>query len=312
MVDLKGDIDFKSLFKKKDKEPKEVKASKSDTKKKGKQQGVPTPETRFVPGVVGVNLIPDAILRKYQVKGITQKFIVAGLCLIIIFTGVFGAGFALNLNHTQKIRAIEAEVSSLQGQTQSLSIYRDYYQQVETKRQTLGGLMQNEVDLSRFFKDLSGVAGKYGVNTTNVTVTTAIDTTQVEGVAGVEGQPDAAAAALQAQMINASCPSGTPFGVQETGIFCMSFSASADNREALNLFVAELDQNENMVASFTPTTTVNNAEEDIYASGEVTLSVTDAYYSGRYADLLTSLEEVLNPPAEEEPADETEPTEENS
>lgn len=230
----------------------------------------------FKLGTAGVDLIPPTVLDKYADITLRNRFLAAGLVVLLGFGGYYGYSKFTAGNTAEELAALEEQTSTIQDETRSFAGYETFYKEVDSKRTTLGSLLNTDVDTGAIIEAVRNAAANAGISLSTVNVT----------VAG--------AAAESKTADTASCASPDPFGeVQSAG--CITFEATANDRLGVASFIIELNNTEGFVNAYIPSTSTSSQTEGQMSTTSASGSVafTDFFYLSRFDDISTPLPDAI-------------------
>lgn len=259
-------------------------------------------EHTYVPELPLVNVIPNSIFERYQVKGIIRKLAFAGIAVVAVLALSFVGGKALVATQTAKIDAISQELSEVTLKSQELTPFEAYQNAVDSKRQALNAITSTDVNMGTMYQSLLTISDQHNIQLDDINVI------QYETSSGE----------------NNSCTNPDPFQTNqniEIIIGCVTLKGGTNNQESIQAFLETLESyngtpgsyyRDAFISSFT-SSDGNNGPPHMW---EANISFSDAFFTGKYDHLSKSLAEVLtgdvttDEPVVKEPTDEEETSEE--
>jgi hypothetical protein len=235
----------------------------------------------YKPGAPRINVLPSHIKERYANGALIKKFVKAGAIIAILSVAAWGAGIYLNVMQQGSLNQLDQKATSLQASTKGLQAYKLYADSVQTKRTTLAGVLQDDVDVAKILQILNTYADQNGVTFTTVALT----------LNPAAGSTSGAAAA-------GSCVSPDPFNSTST-IGCIAISGASSGRPATNAFFNGVQNTSGFANSFistvanaAPSTTggANTAPPSTFSG---TVAITSVFYSQKYANLSTPLDQLI-------------------
>jgi hypothetical protein len=168
-----------------------------------------------------------------------------------------------------------------------LQPYQSYRQEIESKRTNLAATTANDINMGTIYGSIDTSAKANNVGLTSLAVRQYVDGEQSGG-----------------------CTNPDPFGDNSAVIGCITLSGTADNKDQVNGFLAQLQDQPGDVALYmnpfisTFTTSADSGTGSSAASGatssfEATIAFTNGVFSRKYAPLTIPLQDILTPaPAE--------------
>jgi len=230
-----------------------------------KNIGTDTPAAVFVPSLPGINVVPDEIFEKYAIRTTIKKFATVGIFVAIIFGVVYGGGAYVNYTHAQSLGIIDQQTAALNKKLTELAPYKAYKDGIAKKRTTLAGELTNDVAMSKILEKMNEFADQNGIKFTSVATT-------------ITSADNASA-----------CVNPDPFAAIPT-IGCITVAGKSSGKAATNNFFNSLQGTTGFANTFI-TGITNSAEGGSTFNGSV--SITDVFYSQKYAKLSTPLDDVL-------------------
>jgi hypothetical protein len=249
------------------------------------------PETFvFAPELPKVNVIPQHVTEKYEVKGLIRKLAFAGIGVIGVFTLVFIGGQAYTGILNNKVTEIQAEEQALNTQVATLTPYEQYKTAVSGKRTALSQEVSTDVNVGSIYGDMYTTANSFQLELTSISI----------------AQQD------ESGLETGGCTSPDPFNETANVIGCITFQGSGNDAQGSKKFVEALVGISDPVRYASPFISGIATSEEGITTFEASISFTSELYTAQYASLETALDEVLagNPTGGETPAVENNGTEE--
>lgn len=224
-------------------------------------------EQKFVPSLPRVNVLPESVRDRYALNQLIRRFVTIAALIVLVIGGVFGYGKFLDVGHQAAIKVIDEASSKLQLQATALQQYELYKISIATKRTTLAGAVQNDVDVAKILNYLNGFATTNGIGFKSIALTLS------DGKSGAT-----------------SCVSPDPFNVVPT-IGCLSISGESTGRASTNAFFTGVGVTPGFTNGFI--SAVTNASGGKPSTFTGTVSITSAFYSGKYSILGTPIDQAL-------------------
>lgn len=247
------------------------------------------PETfSYTPKLPIVNTIPYSITQKYEVKGILRK---AGFALIGL-VGVLALGFAGAQTYqgmlNNQLATLEQEASGYKAEADALSVYTQYKNAIEGKRQALASSVQTDVNMGVIYADLSDTAASVNLELSDITITQAEDPNGIEVGA---------------------CMNPDPFVENANIIGCITLESSSTDANAGKRYVEALGSLSDPKKYLNPFISSVTTDDEGTVRFSINVAFTNALYTNQYVSLQKSLAEILAPEGETEPApaEETQP-----
>lgn len=224
-------------------------------------------EKKFVPSLPRVNVLPESVKDRYALNQLIRKFVTAAVLIAVATGGLYGYGKFLDVGHQAAVKVIDEASAKLQLQATSLQQYELYKTSIATKRTTLAGAVQNDVDVAKILNYLNGFATKNSIGFKSIALTLS------DGKSGAT-----------------SCVSPDPFNVVPT-IGCLSISGESSGRASTNAFFTGVGVTPGFTNGFI--SAVTNASGGKPSTFTGTVSITSAFYSGKYSNLGTPIDQAL-------------------
>lgn len=246
----------------------------------------------FTPELPRVNVVPGPVFEKYQIKGITRKFVFAGIGIAAAFMLAYIGGIAyMGVNQAQLV-TLNQQQSQLNSDVQQLQPYQAYQAAIDGKRKALNASTSTDVNMGTIYGHLIDSSNANSVALKSLQVTQADTETNATGSTG------SSSTAASAN----GCINPDPFSDNAGIIGCIQITGSAPNKDAVNGFLRQLEaQNAASNASeyknpFISSFTSTPASEQAPASSQftATISFTQELYSKKYADLSQSLDTLIS------------------
>jgi Tfp pilus assembly protein PilN len=233
----------------------------------------------FVPTLPSVNLLPVAIRESVALRKVRRYLIAVVLLLVIAVGGAWYLQGARIADAEARLTAAQAEGVDLQAQVAALAPITVLATALENQKAivdaTLASQPQSALIISRLAEAGRESAGGDGITFTNVGV-------NYGGIPAPGG------------ILN-SCPNPDPFGIEPT-IGCITFNASASDRQAVSRLLEVLEADPLFVGPYVTNTSVNPAEDGGAAS--VTFAGTTGVSFDGLETLLSpeQVEAIVSPP----------------
>lgn len=233
----------------------------------------------FTPATPTVNLLPPSVEEEYSVQNLKRKFlIIAGALIFVLGLGYAGTLF-IQQQTEDNLRSLEQETVTLNSELASLSVYQNYVNSVDQKRQTLFEQFSGAIQYAGIAQQIGQAAQANGVSVSDFSFGT-----------GDSG---------------GTCSSPDPFN-PSPAIGCITITASAEDVSSVVGFTESLSEQTGFVYPYFPTVTVNEGSVNMVGSVGYTAEVTEV----PHPDMALSIMEQLSPSAAEDtqeqpPADDT-------
>lgn len=245
----------------------------------------------FAPELPRVNVVPAPVFEKYQIKGITRKFVFAGIGIAAAFMLAYIGGIAyMGVNQAQ-LATLNQQQSQLNSDVQQLQPYQAYQAAIDGKRKALDSTTSTDVNMGTVYGHLinSAQANNVGIKSLQVT--------QADTQSNATGSTGSSSTAATAN----GCINPDPFSDNAGIIGCVQVTGSAPNKDAVNGFLHQLEaQNAASNASeyknpFISSFTSAPATDKAPATSQftATISFTQELYSKKYSDLSQSLDSLI-------------------
>lgn len=246
--------------------------------KKEKEVAAVDPETFvYTPRLPKVNAVPFTITQKYEVKGVLRKVGFGLIGLVAVLALGFGGTQAYIANLNGNLTALEEDASALKAQADSLSVYSQYKNAIEGKRQALASSVQTDVNMGVIYSDLYSTAGNINMTLGEVSIQQAEDPNGIE--AGACMNPD-------------------PFVDNASIVGCITVESSSTDPNAGKRYVESLVSLSEVQKYVNPFISSVTTDEEGVVRFSMNIAFTNALYTNQYASLQKSLADILAPEAE--------------
>lgn len=230
----------------------------------------------YEPKIPTVNTIPDAMIQRYQIKGVIKLFLSVVAAIAVLFVLLYlGANLILNAQDGQ-IKKLNTERDSLQSEMQVLQPYEAYKGEVDNKLKVMSEATLNDINYGVVYQDLLDAADATDVQLGNVLVA------QFANLDGSEV---------------GSCISPDPFNPTQGATGCISLTGGANDQESLIRFLDLLENSERKgfsLPSISSFSYSDNAAEGAKATSfQASIFFTGTFYSNKYAELKITVDELL-------------------
>lgn len=256
---------------------------------------IPQDNFTYEPTIPTVNTIPDEVIQRYQVKGVINLFIgiIGAIALLFVMLYV-GATFILGAQDNQ-IKTLNQERDTLQQEMQILQPYEGYKGEVNNKLNTMYTATETDINYGTVYKDLLDSADRNDILLNNVVVS------KFEKTDGTEF---------------GACISPDPFNPTQGATGCITLQGGANDKDSLIAFLDSLQNGETKngfklpsISSFSYSE--NNDEGAKATSFQASIFFTNSFFSEKYKDLNTTVDELITPPENENGNNEGDNSEEN-
>lgn len=246
--------------------------------KKEKEVEAVDPETFvYTPRLPKVNAVPFTITQKYEVKGVLRKVGFGLIGLVVVLALGFGGTQAYIASLNNQLTTLEEDASTLKAQADSLSVYSQYKNAIEGKRQALASSVQTDVNMGVIYSDLYSTAGNINMTLGEVSIQQAEDPNGIE--AGACMNPD-------------------PFVENASIVGCITIESSSTDPNAGKRYVESLVSLSEVQKYVNPFISSVTTDDEGLVRFSMNIAFTNALYTNQYASLQKSLAEILAPPAE--------------
>ncbi len=250
---------------------------------------------QYLPTIPVVNVVPNSVFEKYQVKGVLRKLFLIALVIAVVIGGIWAGGQWLIGQQNSQSATLQGQASDLQNQTGVLQPYLDFQNAVDAKRTTLYGATQNDINLGAIYAAFLLATAEYSV-----------DLPQLSFGVSVAGQGSGCVAEPY-QVSDPNAPA-------EPGLIgCISLQGSSDSYATVNGFLnyllgySDCPTNDPakkstpgaggcfadmFLKSYTNGTDATTGEPT--ASFEASIGFTQNFYTHRFANLSVPLDQVLS------------------
>lgn len=233
----------------------------------------------FTPTLPKVNVIPSSLTEKYEIKGVVRKSVFAGVGLVAVLALAWAGGNFYVGTLNSELDAIKAEESQLVEQVAALTPYEEYKNAVAAKRTALSAEVSTDINMSVIYNDMYNTATGQNLELTTIQIA------QTEEGSAENG-----------------CANPEPFSEVQNVVGCINISGNGNDPEGGRYFVESLLTVSNGARYVNPfVSSVAVSEEG--TNFEASVFFTTDLYTGQYADLELSLDDLLAasaPPATEE------------
>jgi hypothetical protein len=259
------------------------------SKKSTAQKGTDTQEDRverppFEPTLPLVNLLPKAIRESMAIARIRKVLLLFGALILIAAGGLWYLQGSQISQAESTLAAAQADNQQLQADLEALAPVKQMYEQITRLQELVTSTLAAQPQAALVIERLSAAgeaAGGKDVNFTNAAVT-------YTGIPAAGGELN-------------PCPNPNPFDV-EIAVGCITFSASAANRQQVSELLRLLEADPLFVGPYVTNSTVTDIEG----------AADSVAFSGSAGVSLTALETELTPEQEQAiltpPAPEPAPT----
>jgi hypothetical protein len=237
---------------------------------------------KYQPGLPKVNVVPHTVFEKYQVKGIVRKFGLIAVGVVAVYGLIFAGGFAYTALNSDKVGALEDERATLTAEMAELQPFQSYRQEIESKRTNLAATTANDINMGTVYGSIDNSARGNDVTLTSLAVRQYVDGEQA-----------------------GECTNPDPFGDNSAVIGCITISGTADNKDQVNGFLADLQgppvdlpaYMNPFISTFTTSSDSGSGATGGGASStfEATIAFTNQVFSNQYAPLAIPLQDILTP-----------------
>jgi len=233
----------------------------------------------YVPTLPIINVIPAGVVEKYQIKGILRKFSLGAVAIVAVF-GLTSLGVLGYISTQQaKIDDLTEKQATLTAESAALQPYQAYNLSIDGKRQALKEVTAKDINMGTIYEN---------INTASTNSTITISTLSV--AQNKEGEDTSAC-------VNPDPFASTTVTVEIIG--CVTLEGSADSKDQVNGFLAELESiggdTQAYINPFVSTfSTAADPGEDARASSfSATIAFTNTLYTNKYSTLALSLAELI-------------------
>lgn len=231
-------------------------------------------EFSYTPSTPIVNVIPETLTSKYQIRGVINKVILAIILVCVAIAGLYAGGNIFITAKNQEASDLSAEAALVQAEATTLQSYQTYKLNVSSKLSTLSEPTVSDVNMSLILSAINSSSATYDVDADTISYS---------------------------QDGKGNCTIPDPFNPPSNIIGCISFSGSAYSEEDVRSFLNDLEQitnNDELVFYTGFISSFSNSEpnsDDGSATGswEATISVTSAAYSDKYSMLTQSVDDLI-------------------
>jgi hypothetical protein len=225
----------------------------------------------FTPELPKVNVIPQSVKEKYEVKGVLRKAGLAAIGLVAVFGLVFAGGQAYTGVLNGQVESIQAEEQALNTKVSGLTPYEQYKTAVSTKRAALSSEVSTDVNAGTIYGDITTSASKYDLELSSISIAQQDD-------AGLE---------------TGGCTSPDPFNQVENIIGCITFQGSGQDPQGSKYLVEDLVGLADPARYASPFISGIATSEEGVTTFDASISFTSALYTQQYSNLEIALDEVL-------------------
>ena len=230
-----------------------------------KQEEVYDASKPFSPRIPVVNLIPQALVMKYEKLNLIRKISLILLGIIVVFAGLWGFNLAFAGIQGVTSSAIQGEISSLQGQVAKVEPYQKYLEGIELTRSNMSKVLTKNVDMSKVMESLVTNASANGVTLSSIKITEINTTTEQN-----------------------TCINSNPFDELEQ-VGCINLSGTAASQSSIIAFFDALGGTEGLAHAFI--TSMGNGGNTILFSGSI--SMTEDIYVSNISYLTEDIDKLL-------------------
>ena len=237
-----------------------LKGKKAETKDEAYDSSKP-----FAPRIPVVNLIPAALVLKYQKLELIKKTELILLGIVLLFAALWGANFAFAGIQTVTTGAVTNEINGLQGQVAKVEPYQKYLEGIELTRSNMGKVFKSNIDMGKVMDAIVAAGGANSITLSNIKVTESTTTTEQN-----------------------TCINSNPFdNVAQVG--CINLSGSANSQAEIISFFDALGKTEGLTNAFI--TSMGTGSNTVIFSGSI--SMTDGIYIQRFGYLTETIDDIL-------------------
>lgn len=219
----------------------------------------------FAPRIPVVNLIPTALVLKYQKLALLKKIELILLGIILLFAALWGANFAFAGIQTVTTGAVTNEINSLQGKVAEVEPYQKYLEGIELTRSNMSKVFAKNIDMGKVMDSIVAAGNTNSITLSNIKITEATTTTEQN-----------------------TCVNSNPFdNVAQVG--CINLSGSANNQAEIIAFFDALGKTEGLTNAFI--TSMGSGSNTVIFSGSI--SMTDKIYIQRFGYLTEKIDSIL-------------------
>ena len=238
----------------------------------------------YAPKLPKVNAVPYLITQKYEVKGVLRK---VGFGLVGL-VAVLALGFAGTQAYVAKLNTdlvtLEDESSSIKAEADALSVYTQYKNAIEGKRQALASSVQTDVNMGVIYTDLYDTASNSSLTLGDISIQ------QAEDPNGIE---------------TGACMNPDPFVENASIVGCITLETSSTDANAGKSYVEALTSLSNPQKYVNPFISSVTTDDDGLVRFSINIAFTNVLYTNQYASLQKSLAEILAPGETTEEGNET-------
>ena len=200
----------------------------------------------FSPRIPVVNLIPAALVMKYDKMNLIRRTSFVLLGIIVFFAAIWGLNFALAGAQAAASSSISGEINGLQGQVAKVEPYQKYLEGIELIRSNMGKVFSKNVDMSRVMNALVSDSNANNVTLSTIKISEVTTTTEQN-----------------------SCINSNPFDqVEQVG--CINLSGTAKDQADVIAFFDALGKTEGLSNAFI--TSMGSGAGDIVFSGSISMT----------------------------------------
>lgn len=230
-----------------------------------KQEDVYDASKPFSPRIPVVNLIPQALVMRYDKLNLIRKVSLILLGIVVVFAGLWGVNFALAGVQGVTSSAIQGEITALQGQVAKVEPYQKYLEGIELTRSNMSKVFAKNVDMSKVMGALVSNGAANGITLSSIKITEINTTTEQN-----------------------TCINSNPFDELEQ-VGCINLSGTAADQSSIIAFFDALGQTEGLANAFI--TSMGNGGSTILFSGSI--SMTEDIYVSNLSYLKEDIDKLL-------------------
>lgn len=222
-------------------------------------------DLEFVPTLPAVNVIPLTTLEVYKNKDITKKFIRAGIITASVIVLILGYTNIGELAHQSNLTQLEAEGDKLRQDINTVTPYKTYKTEVETKIKTISTIMTTDIDVQKIVDFVFSTAAANSI---------VIDSLDIKILAKGGGD----------------CIVTNPFQTSSV-LGCVSVSGTQPNAESVNAFFSTIASTKGYTDDFINSTQYSEDPTSNNFSGS--FSFTAELYSNKYNNMLLPIDTLI-------------------
>lgn len=240
-------------------------------KKASKVEAVDPATFVFTPDLPKVNVIPQSVTEKYEVKGVIRKIAFAGIGLVAVFALVLVGGQTYTGMLNSQVTDIQAQEQTLSSEVGALTPYEQYKNSVSSKREGLSAEVSTDVNVGSIYGDLYKTADSLALDLSSISI-------DQQDANGLE---------------TGGCTNPDPFTEAANIIGCITLQGSGSDPQGSKKLVEGLVSISDPARYASPFISGIATSEEGTTTFDASISFTSALYTAQYANLELALDEVL-------------------